>query len=269
MIGQPRILTEDGWKIVNVIFFWMKLTWQKINSSLEEGFSLNAWHTRAWTVQEVAVAREIEFMGLLGDQKDISTFLFACDWTRGLMDDGLHGDSLMDGLMSPIKMMEQNETTALMFNAVLTERQAFFSDDIFYAILPLMDETICGLNHLEMWDKVRLKYQHALLDFATQFSQGLSIWSADPYWFGFSNREVLKKVSPKYEAKALVDGKKATLNWTVGDRKYTVTLTVGDNNVLDGRAPISIREGHVEEDEAWKVHVFTHKDAATQGNANS
>ena len=240
-------------------------------------FILNEYDARAWTFQEIAVAKEIEFMGMIGTLKEFSALVIA----------SLHND--FDCVLSikdifyvaeyATKGFDDWKSANALFECI-EKRTAFHAHDMFYAIFPVFDESLVKKNYLEIWDSIRDKYHKLLFN---GYKRKRTIW-IDPYWFGINNTNILQSYAKLAKMKACHKDDKIIINWTIADKKVHVIVdllilkehveqdqksesiwyfynTIQDNNIIGG--PF-IYDGHIEETNEWKEHTFVWKTKTEQ-----
>ncbi len=231
---------------------------------MSNGFTINGWNKRAWTFQEVAVAQEVDFMGMLGTPKELYEFCVATAWSELVTQIKLP-DEIAQPLIFSYKVANKSNHEAYAFSLGLTfsERDAFFPEDMLYAILPVIDATVVGKTYLEMWQQVREKFQKDLIKYMRSSKDNgtppVGILCTNPVWFGMTNPKVIEKVSKTHKTRALVKNGKAFINWNLHGTEFTLKFPT---TMVDGQCPVpknlDFTEGHMDETEEWKEYEFIH-----------
>ena len=240
--------------------------------SIKNGFALNDYHTRAWTFQEMAVAKEIEFMGILGTGEEFYNLSTTFLWEP--VNDDNADDELTDLITNVFfahktaKIGLSDKCSAFVLYTIIEGRNATKNEDMFYAILPVFDGNVVGKNHKEMWDAIYVKYQDLLLDYILEdFKAEFNIEFVEPKWFGMDNSKLLQSVVKPVKTKAYYkDSSVLIMNWTIGDRRVNVTIYNVNKFRREGNTwyfsgtNVSFEIGHKEEKpDKWKEYTFVYE----------
>ena len=232
-------------------------------------FILNGFQTRAWTFQEISVAKEIEIMGLFGTLEEF------CELTEAVKEKSILVFLFLFAIFASTRVNKEDNISKYgsSLHAAIIKRSALYAHDIFYAILPVYDSSVAGKNHLEAWNSIRVKYAISLLQYKDYMFRQIA-W-IDTYWYGIKNVQILQAFAKPIKMKACHKDDKLYVNWTIDDIKLHVTVDLlglkGDvkqeentwyfySSIASNIAcmPV-INDGHLEETNEWKEYTFVFK----------
>ena len=229
---------------------------------------LNGYETRAWTFQEIAVAKEIEFMGLVGTVREFNNLVLSVSNSEAA------NMSLSNIFFTASRVGEGSiaDFPFLLYFA-LQRRTALYARDMFYAILPAFDKSLSGMDPKEAWKSIRETYSTALYKHGDMGNY--TIW-IDSFWYGINNHKILETFAEPVKINACVKNNKLYANWKIADLKLHIIFDLleledyviqHDENTWYFYSTFkyahmkngNIHKGNLEETNEWKTYTFIWK----------
>ena len=210
-------------------------------------------------------------MGLIETVKEFGNLSYACVCSENY-------PSAISSIFSDTFMSKSGLLNGYSLYTVIEKRRATEDRDIFYAILPVFDESLVGKDHIEAWNIFRVMYQKVCIrDSPTRRTAWI-----DPYWYGISNPQILKTFATQREMKALHKNDKIYINWTIANEKVHIIVDLLEfkkyikkdekkdiwyfySTILNQFERHPICNGHIEETNEWKDYLFIWKHEENNG----